>query len=53
MEKFIQSDIKEQAIKKGIWLSGLNSFFPILLVSVVSLVLAGIAIANYCSIACQ
>ena len=53
MEKFVQSNIKEQAVKKGLWLSGLNSLFPIFLVLVVSLVLAGIAIANYCPVACQ
>ena len=52
MEKFVQSDIKEQAVKKGIWLAGLNNTLPIWVVLAVSLVLAGLAVVNYCASSC-
>ena len=53
MEKFVQNDIKEQAIKKGAWLTGLNNTLPIWIVLAVSVVLAGYIVVNYCSSSCS
>ena len=52
MDKFIQSDIRDQLVKKGIWLPGLNSLLAIVLVSLVSSILAVIAIISYCFGSC-
>lgn len=52
MEKLIQNDIKDLAIKNGTWFSSINNIKPILVVLAISLVLAGMAIVNHCYINC-
>ena len=53
MEKFVQNDIKSQAIKRGRWLSSINNTVPIVIVLAVSVLLSGLAVANYCNPGCQ
>lgn len=53
MDKFVRSNLKEQAIKNGTWLSGLNGMLPILLVLFISLFLGGYAVVNYCYSGCN
>lgn len=53
MEKFIQNDIKTRTIERGSWLSSINNIGPIAVVLTVSILLSGIAIANYCYPSCQ
>jgi hypothetical protein len=53
MEKFVQSEIRAQAIRNGTWLSSINNTLPILIVLAVSFVLGTIAVVNYCYPNCQ
>ena len=53
MEKYVQSDIKAKAVRSGTWLNGINGIAPIIVILMFSLVLAGIAIMNYCGSSCS
>jgi len=53
MDKFVQSDIKSQAVENGTWLSSINSTLPIAFILAVSLILGGMAVVNYCLPSCQ
>ena len=53
MDKFVQNNLRKQAIKNGTWLTGFNGMMPIVLALVVSLVLGGAAVVNYCHTGCN